>query len=787
MEARTQAHALWFHGRQPSLAAPAHVGLRRLYDDLVNVEEHPEVLPLAYDLAARRLAAAPPAPGAAFDAATGSLDEILDRLAASGARFSRPWGHAAPDLARRQVLHCFHQYLPTALVDGCWLQGGLRVALAHTPVGASLTGLYQHQVRAFVADPGRHFVADYRAVHARLAAPLDELSSHLFVERIDCRDASLPLPLFLLAIAQFTHTFRAEILGLNLAWQFLGLSAFGPDLVRDTCAAYALPPPGDLGDAAGTAGRSGHYETGRAMARDAAVRFLAGAAAEPPPADAWARLRRGIEAGVGVWTEWFDRTAAAMPTGPPDPRQEMIDMLRRKAPHACGYHADRRLGGRKIDEHLAPATFDGPALLADLARSPWIKPGDPDRSALLKRLLAFGGPMLSVFSPVEVRIIETWIDSLPPRGAEGSPPKAADTLPPKAAACPAPEAGATAAGDPPPTRPGAADEEGVAGPLWTPADFRRHGENRYRGCTVRELYHYLIDVERHADVLPWAERFARDRLERSMATLWKGERPIPSRRYDPAALERWVYEKHRQQVDSYRPPGRRPDAPRAAFVEATVQLAPLILIDGGWLQGMASPALIHTAVGRMLFHVLVEELGEGDYREHHANVYRDLLAAMGVDAPPVDSWDFARWPRLDDASFEVPTLWLGISCFPRHFLPEILGLNLAVELAGVGGPYMEARDTLRRFGFPTLFVDVHNAADNVSVGHAAWAMKAIARYMDDMAERDGPHNLDRAWHRVWAGVRATLPQIGRARLLAHRIARRLFGEDPARVPQIFPS
>jgi hypothetical protein len=183
----------------------------------------------------------------------------------------------------------------------------------------------------------------------------------------------------------------------------------------------------------------------------------------------------------------------------------------------------------------------------------------------------------------------------------------------------------------------------------------------------------------------------------------------------------------------------------------------------------------------------VEEIGEGNPDEHHANIYRDLLAAMGEDAPRVDTWEFARWTRLRDAAFDVPTLWLSISCFPRHFLPEILGLNLAVELAGIGGPYMEARDTLRRFGYPTLFVEVHNAADNVSVGHAAWAMNAIKRYIDEVAEREGPHSIDHAWHRVWTGVRATLPQIGRVRLVAHRIARRLFAEDPRLVPLIFPS
>ncbi len=76
-----------------------------------------------------------------------------------------------------------------------------------------------------------------------------------------------------------------------------------------------------------------------------------------------------------------------------------------------------------------------------------------------------------------------------------------------------------------------------------------------------------------------------------------------------------------------------------------MQLAPLILIDGGWLQGMASPSLIHTTVGRMLFHVLVEEIGEGNPHEHHANIYRDLLAAMGEDAPRWTRWTSAHCQR----------------------------------------------------------------------------------------------------------------------------------------------
>ncbi len=742
---------------QPATAT--RLSCRRAYYYLINVEEHPEVLPLACDLVRTRLAGAPvfPANGGSppQDPATieTRLTDLIEQLHISRHRVAQPWRQPSDDLTRRQVLHYFVQYMPTALVDGCWLQSGLRVSTAHTEIGAALTGLYQHQVRAFVADPGRHFVADYREAYSRLGAPLEEVSSHSFAERQDFFGWSFDIPLFALGIAQFTRSFPLEILGFNLAWQYLDLSAFGPDLVRDICQAYALPPLGaDLND-------PDHLETGREMARAAALRCLEGVD-RSKLGDAWSRLLRGVSTGVDLWARWLDETRESAPSGPPDPRQEMIDLLRRKSPHAFGYHADRRLGAKRIDELLDPGAFNAPALLDALAASPWVKTAKSGKSIFLSRLTGFGGPMLAVFSPVEQVIIQRWIDSLSSSEVETG----------SGAVQPVPR-----------------EEPCVEGRSWSPIEFRRRSERRYGKITVRELYHYLINVEFFPDILPVAERFAHERLERSMAMIWAGERPIPSRRYDPIALEQWVYRKHREQVESYRPPDVRPEAPKGAFVEATVQLAPLILIDGGWLQGMASPALIHTAVGRMLFHVLVEELGEGKHKEHHANVYRDLLKAMGENPPPVDTWEFARWPRLLDSSFDVPTLWLTISCFPRHFLPEILGLNLAVELAGVGGPYMEARDTLRRFRYPTLFVDVHNAADNISVGHSAWAMNAIRRYMDEVADRDGPHNVDRTWHRIWAGVRATLPQIGRVRMMGYRLRKRFFGEDPALVPLIFPS
>jgi hypothetical protein len=539
---------------QLSAAVAGEITIRKAFYFLVNVEEHPEVLPLAYDTVVKEFQGGGGELGMQLPQSSGNssiserIDALVTLIAGVGMEFIAPWRLSKSDLTRRWVMHFYNQYMPMALVDGCWLQAGARVATAHTKIGATITGLYQHQVRAFVADPGRHFVGDYRAAYVRLGGPIDEVSTHSFSERPDTADQSFDLPLFLLALAQFTRTFSAEIVGVNLAWQFLGLPSFGPRLIGDICEVYDLPSLGkDLVEPR-------HLEKGLDMARSAAVLVMEEAAPEDRD-KTWSRLVSGGAAFIRLWREWFEATRSAAPSGPPDPRQEMIDLVWRKAPHAQGYHGNRPLGVKLIDDHLNPDTFDGPALLEALANSPWVRPGESHKSPLLNRLIGFGGPMFGVFSPGEQQIIRDWIDSLPPREgrnrAEGD--RTADL-------------GITS----PDMKPTIRDEKTIEGRLWGPSEFRLRSNALFGKWSVRELYHHLVNVEFYPEILPVAEHFARDRLERSMAMMWKGERPIPSRHYDVAALERWVAQKHREQVDSYRPPSARPEVPKDAFIEATV-------------------------------------------------------------------------------------------------------------------------------------------------------------------------------------------------------------------------
>src|SRR5438874_2493679 len=96
----------WFKRQSPVLPLPGRVGMRKMYYHMVNVEEHPEVLPLAYSLVERRLDAAPAiddwwVPPSTFSERMESLDRVLGQFAEESARLSRPWQQPTDDLTRR--------------------------------------------------------------------------------------------------------------------------------------------------------------------------------------------------------------------------------------------------------------------------------------------------------------------------------------------------------------------------------------------------------------------------------------------------------------------------------------------------------------------------------------------------------------------------------------------------------------------------------------------------------------------------------------------------------------
>jgi hypothetical protein len=686
---------------QTTTSPSARPDVRARYYQLLNSDEHPGIGAVATELVHRAFDQ-PPRPAATLAAALADAGRWRDGLEA-----------AAHELPAALGLELALQHAPAALIHGCWLEHASGAATSHRAVAAQLLRI--HAAHLGAGNPAAHRGNRYAQFLRGLGVALPEPAAWGFAEHEALHDFAFEPPVLQLALARAPRALLPELLGFHLF-----------------SAAYAVPPV-----IAAIAARATHgaflVEAATADARAAATAdaraaidaYLADPAPEAQPidrptADGPARIVAGFAVARALAERWERAAAERIARAASRPHARMVALVARKAPYARGYHARTVLDGRPLDDWFAAEPFDAEAFVHALGRSRLVKPGHPQRSALLVKATAFGAPMFRVFSPDELETIAAWITSLP--GAPTAIPVAAPI-------------------DPPPPPP-------------APPPPRDH-------FPVRELYHRLVNVERYPDVLPAARRFAQRWLAGAAIGLRRGPRALPFEPYSHPALATWLDAQHRRQVDSYVPLTGEPALTRAQVIDSAVQLCPMVFIDGAWVQAFTRTDLAASELGALLFHIYYDEVGNGDPEINHPNVYRRLMRAMAVDLPAFGSRAFATWPGFQDASFEVPVFWLAISQFPRALLPEILGVNLAMELSGVGGSYRQGRDLLRHYGYDTTFIELHNTIDNVSTGHTAFARRAIQLHLDAVLGRGGRDEVQRHWLRVWTGYRALVPPAGR--------------------------
>ena len=712
---------------------------RHLYYYLLRVDEHSEVLPKAFDLAITRLRHA--------DQIARELPDELnlpdfDDLS-RGLQAMRAWwldkqgqlSEALRDLTREKCEYLLKQFAPTALLDGCWLQNFSSAATSHKELTAGMLKLYSYEIGD--GYPAQHHGNTYRDLVHSMGLYLPEAGSFEFIEQRDVIDASFSHPVFLLCISQFPRSFTPEILGLSLFYYICGICPLYLAL-RDRLERFGAGIR-FLNIHSMDASIGGPAETAVRM-----VRHYMETAAEYAAGDFdryWRRIRRGFVAALRASQEGLDRGVRFARSSPKSPREKMIELIARKAHHASGYHTATMMHGKSIDDWLNPDGLDPEQFLAAFARSRYVKPGDPQGSLILSKLTAFGGSMFRVFPPDELQVIADWIGSLPQH--QDSPHSA---RPAAAAELPLLDQAGSRRSSPPLRR--------------SRKDLHDQSVKKYSQKPLGELYYYLLNIEHFPDVRPYAEHFATRWLNRAGTRLSHGVRPIPFEPYEHQALDSWLDAQHRRQVGSYKQQTGEPLQTREQVIEATVQAAPMILIDGAWVQNAGNASTSHSQVGSKLFHIYVDEVGNGEVKLNHPNVYRELLAQMQVELPEFGTLEFSRWPGFRPRAFRVPVFWLCISQFPKRFLSETLGLNLAMELSGVGGTYRDTIDTLRYYGFDPLFVELHNTIDNVSTGHTAWAIESIKHHMDEMFARGGAGLVERHWRRVWRGYRALAPPTG---------------------------
>ncbi|TDV01996.1 iron-containing redox enzyme family protein [Paraburkholderia caballeronis] len=607
------------------------------------------------------------------------------------------------------------QYAPLGLAPGCVLQNFANAANCHEPTAA-----YAHAAHLWhVADSSlaRNHGALYRQLLERTGQYLPKIGSPTFSARAGLLPASWTLAAYRLALSLFPAAFAPEILGSALFELHVPVAPLVDAALGASDELRTHPYM-----------RARHH-TSRLDAQrhlELAIERLLADATNDATGIA-SRVAFGFWVSMRMLDVWQDAVVNHVRDRLLDRTATMVDLIRRKSRFAAGYHGSLKLADRSFDDYV---TQDPERFVRDLARSRWIVPGKPSESLLLTRLVAFGGPMFRVFSEQEIGVIRAWVASLDADAARAVAERGSTRT-----------AGA-AVGEVDGMPPSFAEPDAFT------CDFRR-GSTKHVGA--RELYHRLLNHEDYPGVFDDARVFTETWLARAATLCEREPDAIPFSPYTHEKLRRWFDDRALRQARSYAGQSREIDKSREQVIEEALQLSPMIFVDGGWVQRWTNVGHVDSNVGTLLCKIFSDEIGNGNTLLNHPNIYRELMRQMCIDLPDFRTRAFAESELFSDASFEIPTFWLSISQFPRRFLPETLGLNLAMELSGVGGAYRRARDELRHYQFDTLFVDLHNTIDNVSTGHSAMALEAIELHMDETLSTASYAAVDAQWRRVWTG------------------------------------
>ncbi|MBD2255542.1 iron-containing redox enzyme family protein [Nostoc parmelioides] len=620
------------------------------------------------------------------------------------------------------------QFAPQGLLSGCQLQNSSNASNCHEVVASALH--FIHGVQVGNGNINRNQNVLFRQMLESIGVRLPKILSTSFSALTDILPESWKLPAYRLSLSLFTEEMCPEILGATL----FDVTFPIPRLVQ------ILEPY-----IAHHGGLTTYYKVRTSQCRSNLVEKarlaieiylstfdgLEQSKRKHTLEQICRRIYDGIYTSYRFLTEWSSSLIHHLQEGYLSPREKMIRLVKRKAKYAVGYHSRIDLNGVNFDT----AIIDNAETFVDtLGKSQWVSPGNPEKSALLTSLVKFSGPMFRVFSPIETEIINEWVKSLPQEALVKCSSKQEikkDEI----------------IGN---------SEQTYSGFTALKAFGRRLVHNTKR-LSDRDMYYQLINIEHYPDIRFRALELVTNWLTQSSVDMFRGTRAIPFQNYTHQKLRDWFNAKAQSQVESYSQSLKEIEKPREQVIKEAVQLCPMILIDGAWLQNWCSPGLVDTKIGSILYSIYSDEVGNGEPQLNHPNIYRALIQQMGINLPNFKSLDFAYWHGFADNAFRVPVFWLAISLFPRRFLAETLGLNLAMELSGVGGAYRTARDELRYYGYNTLFVDLHNTIDNVSTGHSAMALDAIDYYMDDILQSNDEVTIREHWERIWIGYRALNP------------------------------
>jgi len=598
------------------------------------------------------------------------------------------------------------QSAPMAASLGVWLQGMSAPGVFEDEVNLKILSLLADDVGAGFSNNGRK--DKFSLIGRVLGAPNYTTDATQLVSDTVIDDDAFCLPAMLFALSRRSDAFALELAGIDFAFRSIGLlpswhllMEHHPQLGWDAIDLSQSQTNNIVGD-----------DSPLSLSRWIVEQYSLNK-------QNIKRIHDGVAWAIAGLNHW-NNTIFKQVTIATNPELSMARLLKTKARQASVYHQKYLLEGKLLSIWFEEAKKDPFPLLEAIGKSKLVRPLDPENSPLISTLLKVNRSMFRIFSEKDITTIYRWISSL-------------DS-----------------------TQPGAVSKQRHLFDKDLPIRLPVASGDFTLGqvpSNLRDAYHLLQGRALAPQTREFAIDYVEGWLRYSYKSIDKTSRSMPST-YIRGQLREWLLNSHdknakqaKQQLNS--------DVPsREDVIDQTLQLAPLTLIDGAWLQGFTDINLSTKRFGSPLFQIYWDELGNGDKSINHPKIYRDVLKAMDVTLPPTGDHAFAHDLRLREESFRLPVYWLCIGKLPATYCLEILGMNLAMELSGVGGGYVTAHRFLEHYKFPTIFVKLHNTIDNVSSGHSAWAADAIEEYMEYIS----PHaDINHAWNRVRAGYESLAP------------------------------
>jgi hypothetical protein len=383
---------------------------------LLNLDAYPDFLPKAKGLALTFLSDAQaliddPDPNALddmyryFDYSPEAFGQRLDEIYAFYLLYAEQDPLADPDnifKTKDDMIERLRQFAPLNQLDGAWIRNAGHAGPIDR-VTANLFNVWMDEMGD--GNPDQNHSNVYTQLLEKVGFALDPIFTQAYVNDPKMLDSAYTVPMYELAISQFTQTFFPEILGmtLQLEWEVLAtkptiklLQHFGIDWHF-----YELHV--GIDNAA-----NGHG----AKAREAVEWYLDQALARGGDAEVqrlWKRVWNGYVAFATTGTLGQDlrdlllqRTAS-----PPTPRDKIADLMARKKQYGSLNHGERRLGPNLIND-----LFEDPdVFMQALIDSNYIVPGSVADSSFFQAI-SFSGPMYKVFTDDEIRLWEEWVEWL---------------------------------------------------------------------------------------------------------------------------------------------------------------------------------------------------------------------------------------------------------------------------------------------------------------------------------------------------------------------------------------